>query len=323
MSSMRQKAQATAVFPWKELLLRSGTFVGSSTAGLMGLIVGILTVSYLKEGSSSSAPLLRRSVIFEPFLVVYALAPFVMIIAGVFGANLVANRFRFGKFSGEVAALAASQKILLICISLQMLTVFVFQGSFILLVYWILGAVGTWLVVLAMGYDKTHQIKWVILTGLVGIVPWVVGMFSTAKPISPVLAFFVGAVGILGSLVFILILNSRATRQLKSAGLKVGFFGVSVREIPALPATPVIEVAAQSVVTPQAQPEPKLPETNKEAGFFYVGPGNEPIGPVSTDVLLQLRQSGVVNDQTMVAPEGETEWKPLRAYIEVVEESES
>lgn len=62
---------------------------------------------------------------------------------------------------------------------------------------------------------------------------------------------------------------------------------------------------------------------SEDPSFHYLGPNNEPVGPISSDVLLQFRESGVVTDETLVAPEGESEWKPLRSFLEVVEESQA
>ncbi len=52
-----------------------------------------------------------------------------------------------------------------------------------------------------------------------------------------------------------------------------------------------------------------------EGGYFYVGPDNEPVGPISWSVLLQLRLSGTIKDETFVAREGESDWGPLKPRL--------
>ena len=52
-----------------------------------------------------------------------------------------------------------------------------------------------------------------------------------------------------------------------------------------------------------------------EGGYFYVGPGNEPVGPISWAVLLQQRRSGTIADETFVAREGESDWWPLKLRL--------
>jgi len=56
-----------------------------------------------------------------------------------------------------------------------------------------------------------------------------------------------------------------------------------------------------------------------EGGYFYVGPDNEPVGPISWAVLLQLRRSGTIEDETFVAREGESDWGPLKPRLAELE----
>jgi len=56
-----------------------------------------------------------------------------------------------------------------------------------------------------------------------------------------------------------------------------------------------------------------------EGGYFYVGPDNEPVGPISWAVLLQLRRSGTIADETFVAREGESDWGPLKPRLAELE----
>lgn len=78
------------------------------------------------------------------------------------------------------------------------------------------------------------------------------------------------------------------------------------------PALPINEVATVVEGTSGTVSAP-VAETKDQSAkrFFYVGPNNEPIGPISSAVLFQLRRSGAVTDLTFVAHEGESDWVAL------------
>lgn len=50
--------------------------------------------------------------------------------------------------------------------------------------------------------------------------------------------------------------------------------------------------------------------------FYYLDTENQRIGPISWEVLMQLRSGATVDDTTLVASESEPAWKPLADWQE-------
>lgn len=51
--------------------------------------------------------------------------------------------------------------------------------------------------------------------------------------------------------------------------------------------------------------------------YYYLGPNQQPVGPLQLAVLRQLRESGVVQDSTLAAAEGDIEWNSVAEIIAV------
>ena len=309
--------RSSGSFPWKPVLVRCALFVGGGIAGLTLLLVVCLVLSFgVGDGTIRGGPLVS---------LLFALIPIGGMAGGVLLVGRLERRKKSDPFPGEPAAIAAAQKVLLVAIALQLLAG-VIRSGFYLLLYWGLGAIGVFLVAHALGSPSGRQIGWLVVTGLLGIIRWSAGLLGREQ-IDEAAVFFLGILGLLIGLVAMLILNKKATSALRKAGLKVGFLGVPVIEFPTLGSAAAMPAAPDDVSSGSPPPlhpghAPSSPPESTTS-FFYLGPNNEPIGPISSDVLLQLRESGVVNYDTLVAQEGDSGWKPLRSFLEVAEESES
>ncbi|MDF1814838.1 MAG: DUF4339 domain-containing protein [Verrucomicrobiales bacterium] len=230
---------------------------------------------------------------------------------GVLGADWWQRKhFHTDSFRNHPGAIAASQKVLLVGVILS-----VFAGHFFSLLgfpaaYWMTPAVGVYMVTLALGYSNRQQIMWLIgCCSTVGLLRAIGFFFISFSGNEPVVLRFLGIPGALISLGMIFALNKRTTTTLKETGLKPGAFGVPVRHFPALSSQ-----AIRADQTPSNSDTVSSPG-HTEDSFYYVGPNNESIGPVSKGVLVQLHNTGVVSSETMVAQAGQDEWEPMRNFL--------
>lgn len=302
------------------IVLRALMFLIVGFLGLILLWKYVVTVGEKVFDYRGDASIAGRILVF----VLFTAAELAAIVAAVWTANFVDGQGWFRVLRGRSSAVATGQKILLISLVLQLLILPAWHSAYLKSYFAI--AFCIYLVTLGFGFTLWRQVLWICLGILPTFSVWLFTVIDVRGSNSSLLFTMLLPVGlVIFQLVIILMLSRRASNALRAAGVTVKFFGVPFAAIP-----PLFMDSGPSM--PKVHPEdlhPQQPGNEIEAsappspGFFYLGPNNEPIGPISSDVLLQFRESGVVNDDTLVAPEGESEWKPLRVYLEITEEVES
>jgi len=252
--------------------------------------------------------------------VVISLLPVLMIVSAIF-VPLVSDADS-GGFSGRIKVITATSFLIIPAMVLQVYAALV--GGFWPIVANFFVATGVcFLVSLALGEDRRRQFFLLLIAGTHGISLWVFLLIADLliSPVSdggasPVNATFLpGAIPpfvLLGWLFF------RCRRRLNGEGSggsrRQPASRSSLREECDISSQESLLTDLQvgeetlSSDSPQSKIEGRLENENM---FFYVGADNEPIGPISLDVLLQLRRSGAVTDETFIAREGEADWAAL------------
>ena len=258
--------------------------------------------------------------------VLYSAAEIGAIVAAIAATNFMDGKAMFRPLRGRSGTVATGQKILLISLVIQLFILPVWQSAY----FNSFGAIAfaIYLLTFGFGFSMWRQVLWICLGLLPTFSIWLFAVIDVrGSDANLLLTMFLPVGLVLFQLVIILMLSRRASHSLRAAGVTVKFFGVPFSEIPALLDPNAPELPARNVdeLSPgQAADNESLKEESVlDPPFYYVGPTNEPIGPITASVLLQMRESGTVTDETMVAPEGESEWKPLSAYLQRVDDSES
>lgn len=300
------------------IVLRALVFLGIGTLGLLLFVMYVGAVQGKVFDYSGDVGTAGRIFV----VVLLAASELAAITAAVAATNFMDGKKGFGLLRGRGCATAAGQKLLLVCLVVQLLMLPAWHSAYFKSFAAIAFAI--YVVTLGFGFSARRQVLWICL----GILPtFSMGLFAVVDlrgPNSSLLLTWLLPVGlVVFQLIVILMLSRRATRALRAEGVTVKFFGVP---FPAIP--PLFESSGPSM--PEGQPEAPhregtanedTPTPESSTAFHYLGLDNEPIGPISPDVLLQLRESGLVTDETLVAPEGASRWKPLHAYLEVTEEA--
>lgn len=299
------------------LVLRALVFLIVGSLGLFLLtkyVVAVQDKIFDYRGDASTA---GRIFVFVLFVAAEVMA----IAAAVAATNFLEGSAWLRTLRGGGGSVAAGQKILLICLVLQLLILPAWQSAYVK--SFVAIAFATYLLTLGLGFSLWRQVFWICL----GLLPtFLTGLFAVVDLRGPDASLFLRQslpVGlVLVQLIAILMLSRRASRSLRSKGAAVKFFGMPFREIPALFEDSGSSVLEDQPLDPQREQSgsDNPSTTSASPQFYYLGPNNEPIGPIPPEVLLQLRESRVVTDDTLVAPVGESEWKPLRSFLEITQE---
>ncbi|MCB1077333.1 MAG: hypothetical protein KDM64_05825 [Verrucomicrobiae bacterium] len=309
---------------WRMVWDRTWPFVVGGTYGLvLSMGLGILLGSLIDGDRGSVWKGVPVSLV--PRLVVTSLAAALFSVAGVYAAEWWDRRRREGggetdRFCGYLGAIAASQKVLLIAL---LICPFLGYGAARWLsvpyLYWVSPVVGIYLMTLALGYPLRERLVWLVVCGgMIGLLRLLGFLFSSAEGVEPVFFVLIRFPAAVLGLTMVLVLNHRATRALRRAGVKPGFFGVPFRDFPAMAdgEGELTEISQSEAVQKEeagtsmdAEPQVERRLEGQETLFFYLGPENEPIGPMPWRVMSQLWESGVLNDETLIAPAGGEAWE--------------
>ncbi|MCB1085470.1 MAG: hypothetical protein KDM63_00370, partial [Verrucomicrobiae bacterium] len=131
------------------------------------------------------------------------------------------------RFCGHPGAIAASQKVLLIGLLIcPFLGYGAAQWLSVPYLYWVSPVVGIYLMTLALGYQLRERLVWLVVCGgMIGLLRLLGFLFSSAEGVEPVFFVLIRFPAAVLGLVMVLVLNHRATRALRRAGVKPGFFG--------------------------------------------------------------------------------------------------
>ena len=288
-----------AVFCWTGIYLLR-LLIGLAAAAV---IVGIFLTSRLSYATPSAAA-------WSPFVgllmlaLVIAMVSFLPLWRGLEKVNI----------RGFANTVAATGKLLVPAILLQLFVPL--RGEIDLGIANFFVAVGVcYLVTLAQDFDRRSQFVALLIAGGQAIFLCLASMIL--DPDAPIDRWQVKTAVWLGAvppvvLMVILFFRCSGIRQenrriavdpLIDAGQEAPVIGTKTGELP------LTELMAPA------------PAPNAEGGYFYVGPDNEPVGPISWAVLLQLRRSGTIADETFVAREGESDWGPLKHRLAELESS--
>lgn len=208
-------------------------------------------------------------------------------------------------FLGRTETIAATKNLLIPAIGLQLYAAM--SGELGWGITNFIVAVGVcYLVTLARNFDRRSQFVMLLIAGAQAIIICLFALIS--GPMTPTDGWQVKAAVWLGAappIVLMVILFFRCSGECGRITMEPPLD--APREAPAIG-------PKAGALTPTESMAPAL-EAGAERGYFYVGPGNEPVGPISWAVLLQLRRSGTIADDTFVAREGESDWGPLKPRL--------
>jgi hypothetical protein len=303
------------------ILLRSIVFFGCGA--LIFFVCGMYADAVGEKifDSDGEASVVGRSFVFLLFVA----SEMVAILAAVSATNFCEGKPGFGLQRGSAGALGIGHKLLLLSLCGQFL-ILPLSGNGYLLSFFAIGF-SVYLVALGLGYTTRGQVIWICLAVLPTFSAWLGAVLPYRATETNIVVFYLPILLVIGELIIVYLLSRRTSRALHSVGLKMKFFGVPFVEIPSL-FTIEASVSTQAAgsapgewdTRPTSHQESSATGADSKLNFYYLGPNEEPIGPISSDVLLQLRESSIVTDVTLVAPAGETQWKPLRSFLEVTEE---
>lgn len=165
------------------------------------------------------------------------------------------------------------------------------------------------LVTLALDIERRRQFGMLLIAGaqviIFGFVTLMMGPDTRTDAWEVRAAWCLGAVP---SIVIMLILFMRCSRVVRTGSCVDAISAVhAVQDAP-------LNDSPSGVEHPIDAPSITV-QSDAESTYFYVGPDNEPVGPISRTVLCQLRRSGAISDETFVAQEGESDWVPLRECL--------
>lgn len=252
------------------------------------------------------------------FFLVLPLLPVLVIALVVFSPSKKGRRP--GHFRGRVEAIAATRLLLLPAMGMQLFVVF--DGGFGWGVANFLVAVGAcFLVALALDEKPSRQFLYLLAAGSHGLFACLAAFFviaatSTSTNRGPTYAVLqIEAIAWLGAIPSIILMGVLFFRcsgeRWENGRIAVEPPLDAPREAPVI-GTKIGELSPTESMAPALA-------AGAEGGYFYVGPDNEPVGPISWTVLLQLRRSGTIADETFVAREGESDWGPLKPRLAELE----
>jgi len=202
---------------------------------------------------------------------------------------------------GFANTVAATGKLLVPAILLQLFVPL--RGEIGLGIVNFVVAVGVcYLVTLAQDFDRRSQFVALLIAGGQAISMCLASMIL--DPDAPIDRWQVKTAVWLGAVppVVLMVILFKRSRQVLSGGSPEGY----------------VAPKGGHMISKGVPVDP-APAPNAEGGYFYVGPDNEPVGPISWAVLLQLRRSGTIADETFVAREGESDWGPLKPRLAELE----
>lgn len=224
-------------------------------------------------------------------------------IVGTVAALLITDKAESWKALSEdsapIRAVAVAQKILLVTFGLLFLMLFMGQLLFLLAPF---TAAASYAGARALRMSFGQKLGWIVAINAVTHLSFMSFLFGNQETRSPIINLFFGFALILTGMFSLVLLNSKLTKHLRSNGVPGGFWGAKMASLP------TIEEEATGTHGSQRAARRTTSGPASAETYFYLGPDNNPVGPVPESVLRQLAASGTVAPDTMVAREGASEW---------------